>query len=240
MPQLTVIGYPLEFTLSPKIHNIWLNKYKLPCKYLQSSLNDEQFLDFIETKKFADYLGFNVTIPYKEKILKYLDYASQEVIKTGACNTVHIKNGKLYGYNTDYIATRNKLKGIKVNNCLVVGAGGYAKAAIEALCDEIPACNIDLCNRSIKTITNANYIGNINNVAKVYDLIIIAIPRSDTYYQIIEKFQDTKVIDATYAHEDILTKNVLLSGKELLIEQARYAFEIWFNILPEKLDLALL
>lgn len=80
--------------------------------------------------------GLNVTIPYKEVILPYLSFEDESVKEIQACNCILIKEGKLYGYNTDYAAFLNSLKPILKpvhNKALILGSGGAAKAVGYAL-----------------------------------------------------------------------------------------------------------
>ena len=69
--------------------------------------NEEELDDFFEKK---DFNGINVTIPYKNTVIKYLDFISKKAEKIGAVNTIVNKEGKLYGYNTDYYGFFYNLK----------------------------------------------------------------------------------------------------------------------------------
>lgn len=100
------------------------------------SLNKDEFNGFFENKKF-DFV--NVTIPYKEEVKKYLDYISDAAEEIGAVNLVINKDGKLYGYNTDYYGFMNMLKynnvDVEGKNCLILGTGGTSKTVKKALSD---------------------------------------------------------------------------------------------------------
>ena len=94
-------------------------------------------LDLFMQKR--DFCGINVTIPYKEAVIPYLDFISDEAKKIGAVNTVVNKNGKLYGYNTDFyglksLIERNDIE-IKDKTVLILGSGGTSKTA-NAVCKE--------------------------------------------------------------------------------------------------------
>ena len=89
--------------------------------------------------KFKDFLAINVTIPYKETVMPYLDYIDKSAEKIGAVNTIVNKNGKLYGYNTDYpgmMGLINKIGlTIKDKKVLIIGTGGTAKTATAVTSD---------------------------------------------------------------------------------------------------------
>ena len=96
-----LIGKKLGHSFSKEIHEK-IGKYS----YELIELDENEFIDFMEKK---DFKAINVTIPYKEKVMKFLDYISDEAKKIGAVNTIVNKDGKLYGYNTDYYGLKEKL-----------------------------------------------------------------------------------------------------------------------------------
>ena len=126
-----VIGEHLKHSFSPEIHS-QIGDYE----YIIKEIEPENLEAFIKEK---DFLGINVTIPYKEKVIPMLDYVEPSALAIGAVNTVVNKDGKLYGYNTDYsgmkaLAQRIGLE-IKGKKVLVVGTGGTSKTATAVLTD---------------------------------------------------------------------------------------------------------
>ncbi|MBQ8146233.1 MAG: shikimate dehydrogenase [Clostridia bacterium] len=126
-----VIGEHLKHSFSKEIH-AQIGDYQYEIKEIEPN-NLESFI------KERDFLGINVTIPYKEKVIPMLDYVDPSALKIGAVNTVVNRDGKLYGYNTDYsgmkaLAERIGLE-IKGKKVLVVGTGGTSKTATEVLRD---------------------------------------------------------------------------------------------------------
>lgn len=126
-----LIGEKLGHSFSPQIHS-----YLADYEYKLYEMPEEEVGNFV---KNSDVDAFNVTIPYKKTVMQYLDYISPEATRIGAVNTVVRKNGKLYGYNTDYfgiVYTVNKsgidIKGKKV---LILGSGGASVTAKTAMCD---------------------------------------------------------------------------------------------------------
>ncbi len=119
------IGEHLSHSFSKEIHNA-LADYKYELKEL--SVNEVQ--SFIVAKNFK---AINVTIPYKETVIPFLDYISDEAKQIGAVNTIVNKNGKLYGYNTDFFGMKNLILKAKMNfkskTVAILGGGGTAKTA---------------------------------------------------------------------------------------------------------------
>src|SRR5690625_1384000 len=100
--KLGLIGYPIQHSLSPWIHNQFLKKSNLDGQYLIYEINtSKNFNEELKKLKDEKLTGFNVTAPYKEIIIDYLDELDESVKQIGAVNTVLHKDGKWIGYNTD-------------------------------------------------------------------------------------------------------------------------------------------
>ena len=126
-----VIGEHLKHSFSPEIHS-QIGDYD----YIIKEIEPQNLESFIKERAFC---GINVTIPYKEKVIPMLDYVDPAALKIGAVNTVVNRDGKLYGYNTDYSGMKAlvnriglEIKGKKV---LIVGTGGTSKTATAVLND---------------------------------------------------------------------------------------------------------
>jgi shikimate dehydrogenase len=135
-----LIGEKLLHSLSPKIHNTLFKGLNIEGAYKLFEVEREELGKAIDSLKVLKIKGVNVTIPYKQEVMKYLDFISDEAKKIGAVNTIYLKDGKLYGYNTDYFGfgTIIKNNGIEVkdNIAMVLGNGGAAKAVITYLLDK--------------------------------------------------------------------------------------------------------
>ncbi len=135
-----VIGDPISHSLSPKIHNFLLEKYKIDGSYiaLEVKKNDlNKCLNFLIEEGFA---GFNVTIPHKEEIFKICHHLSKTAKLIGAVNTVIItEDKKIFGHNSDAEGFLNNLKNsyadfdLKNKVAFVIGAGGAARAVAYGL-----------------------------------------------------------------------------------------------------------
>jgi len=133
-----LIGHPLSHSFSKKYFNGFFTDNNLPYSYQNYDIKD--LLKFPEILENDRLYGLNVTIPYKEKIIDYLNKTELHAEKIGAVNTILInRTGKSFttiGYNTDYYAFQisvSKLLHKKIKNALVLGSGGASKAIIYAL-----------------------------------------------------------------------------------------------------------
>ena len=105
-----LLGEKLGHSLSPEIHKMILKKHNLEGEYKIFEVPKGGISNFINEVKLLRVKGFNVTIPYKQSIMKYLDFISDEAKRIGAVNTVLLKENKLYVYNTDYFGIEVMLK----------------------------------------------------------------------------------------------------------------------------------
>ncbi len=136
--RLYLIGYPLEHTLSPQLQNVYFAKVKLPLTFEAREIAPGCFTSEIK-EMFGedDFLGANVTIPYKQRVVEYLDSLEGDAAELAVVNTVVRRaDGRLVGHNTDAEGFANALRcsGYEtVRNALVFGTGGAALAVICAL-----------------------------------------------------------------------------------------------------------
>ena len=137
MKHYALIGQKLGHSYSKVIHEYLFNNNGIDADYALIEVEEENIKDIIEMLRDGRLDGINVTIPYKEKIIPYLDCLDENAKSIGACNTVKVENGKLIGYNTDYLGFIQGLKyqGIKVvrKKVFVLGSGGASKAVCHAL-----------------------------------------------------------------------------------------------------------
>ena len=139
MIKLGIIGYPLEHSLSPAMHNAALKEIGIEGSYVPLETYPQNLAEKICFLKENGFRGFNVTIPHKIAVMQYLDTIDDFAKVVGAVNTVVIdKDKKLYGYNTDVYgfvqAIPTVLKeNIKNKKAAVIGSGGAARAVLTGL-----------------------------------------------------------------------------------------------------------
>jgi len=142
-----VIGNPIGHSLSPRLQNTGFLARGIDAVYLPFLVRDLK--DFCNSIAALRMKGFSVTLPHKETVLRYLDDCDELAASMGAVNTVSVRaNGRLFGYNTDYVGVlralerRMPLRGSRV---LIFGAGGVARAVAFALCRA--GASVGICAR---------------------------------------------------------------------------------------------
>lgn len=259
MFQLGLVGYPVKHSLSPWIHEQFLKVTQLTGMYNLYEINPikQTFKKEIEQiKERTD--GFNVTLPYKQSIIPFLDILDETAQQSGAVNTVVRQHGKWIGFNTDGIGYVRSLKieyphlfssnDIKV---LIIGAGGASRGIYYALINE-GFSSIDITNRTIEKAmhivedscaeTNIYCLEQIQKVLDTYDLIIQTTsvgmkPNEHEFILPVNKLKGGAVV-SDIVYQPIFTsflqqakaKGALIHyGHTMLLYQALYAFEIWTN-----------
>jgi shikimate dehydrogenase len=133
-----IIGWPVEHSRSPLIHNYWLKTYGIAGEYRREAVPPDEFEAFVQSLAARDYVGANVTVPHKEKALAY-SLPDEQARAVGAANTLWIAGGFLHATNTDVEGFLNNLDACApqwdrgLDNAVVVGAGGAAHAVVYAL-----------------------------------------------------------------------------------------------------------
>ncbi|WP_370931446.1 shikimate dehydrogenase [Bartonella sp. DGB1] len=259
--QLFLIGTPIKHSLSPLIHNYWLKKYNINASYTAINVKEQEFLNFTNNFKNNFFAG-NITSPYKEKIIDFLDFFDPLVQEINVCNCVKIFNNKVYGYNTDifgFSAAIKKQKKIFNNKiALIIGAGGAARAIIYALYT-LGFSKLYIVNRSENKIyllqqLFKHKINIINwnqtiNIEADLDLVVnttsVGLANNDNNYskffslEMKQLKKDCLIVDLNYNPslplflQEAKKYNLpILNGLDMLIYQAQESFLQWFGIKP--------
>jgi len=236
MKKYGCIGKKLTHSFSKEIHARFYDY-----EYELIELSEEEVKPFLEKR---DFEAVNVTIPYKETVISYLDFVSDVAKKIGAVNTIVNKDGKLYGYNTDYYGMKSLItkNGIDLKNkkVLILGTGGTSKTA-NALSKDLGASKVITVSRSKKenSITYKEAITLYNDAN-----VIINTTPSGMYpdcnsmpIDISVFFSLEGVIDAVY---NPLNTNLVLEAQKrgiksegglyMLVMQAAFAVEKFLDI----------
>jgi shikimate dehydrogenase len=146
-----LIGKPVSHSLSPLMHNYAFKKTGLNIIYIAFNVNIISLKQAIEGLKALQFIGANVTLPYKSEIINYIDEIDETAKKIGAVNTIYNVNNKLIGYNTDSLAAidliKEKIGNLEAKKILLIGAGGVAKAISYILVKN--NADISIFNRTI-------------------------------------------------------------------------------------------
>lgn len=251
--QLKLIGFPIQHSLSPWIHQSFLERTGIEGAYtLHEIAPEDSFSEQIESLRASDIDGFNVTVPYKQKIIPFLDQLDITAELMGAVNTVVVEDGKWIGYNTDGTGYVQALLGKypelaekKHASILLLGAGGAARGIFHGLLRE-GYNKVTLANRTtakgqaITEGTQASVItlDRAEESVGEYDVVIqTSSVGMNTEKQIIDLqnlTEGTIVSDIVYQPlETNFLKQAaekggrLHYGHTMLLYQAQKAFEIW-------------
>lgn len=128
-----LIGNPIEHTVSPVLQNSLFSMMGIDGIYIPIRVPGGKLEEALRGLSACGFSGLNVTIPYKEEILQYLDEISEEAVLLGAANTIRLSDGKLYGYNTDgqgFLRAFREQTGedFEGKTVCIIGAGGTARA----------------------------------------------------------------------------------------------------------------
>ncbi len=142
-PVVAILGYPIHHSKSPRMHGYWLDQAVVFGYYVPLEIRPDNFEDALKNMPKQGFRGANVTIPHKERALEIADYVSERAKRIGAANTLYFDaDGKIHADNTDgYGFITNLKKGApewnaKAGPALVLGAGGAARAILDALITE--------------------------------------------------------------------------------------------------------
>ncbi len=149
-PRCGLLGRSLKHSFSPEIHARIAELTGIDYEYSIFEKEPEDVEDFVRN---GDWIGLNVTIPYKETVMEFCDEIAAEAGEIGAVNTIVRRGGKVIGYNTDYFGFKKSLEeaGAQVGGkaVTVLGSGGASKAVCKALRD-LGAARIDIVSRTGK------------------------------------------------------------------------------------------
>lgn len=172
-PQITghtrlccLLGTPIAHSISPMIHNEAFRMLGLDFVYLCFDTKHADLKTMVQTLREMNVLGFNLTMPDKERILPYLDELSPAAAMIGAVNTVKNENGRLIGHNTDGMGFMQSVKDtgydIRSGEMTLLGAGGAASSiAVQAALDGVPTLHI--INRKGRSWNNAIRLATLIN-----------------------------------------------------------------------------
>jgi 3-dehydroquinate dehydratase/shikimate dehydrogenase len=240
-----VIADPVRHSISPAVHNRAFQSRRLDAVYLPFLVSPAHLRDFFSLAARLPLSGFSVTIPHKQKIIRYLDVVDPLAKRIGAVNTVWRKAGKWRGANTDAAGVTGPLsKTLRLakSSVLIVGNGGAARGAAFALSDAgakiaLVGRNADRV-RALSKACNAEPLGREQLAGRHFDAVVHATPLG-MFPNLNECFFNGHipgevVFDMVYNPlETVLVRHAreqgrtVIPGIEMFVEQAVRQFEIW-------------
>lgn len=254
-----VLGWPVSHSRSPRLHGHWLQRYGIDGAYVPLAVKPEDFPRALRALTLLNFVGCNVTLPHKEAALAACDEVDETALKIGAVNTVVVQDGRLIGSNSDAFGFLENLRDsaagwrAKAGPALVLGAGGAARAVIQALLSE-GAPEILLANRSpdrahdlakhfgakVKVIdwakrveaqSEASLLVNSTSLGMTgqpaLELSLDRLPASAVVTDLVYSPLETPLLKAARARG---LRSV--DGLGMLLHQARPGFEAWFGQSP--------
>ena len=262
-PLAGVMGWPISHSLSPTLHGYWLREHRILGDYLLLAVPPDELEVAIRGLPSQGYKGVNLTVPHKEKALKFCDELDEPAQRIGAVNMVTVtESGKLAGRNTDGIGFLENLKfGSKWRPgdgpAVVLGAGGAARAIVASLIEAgVPA--ISICNRTQSRsevladsfgekctpkhwVDRGVVLAEAGLLVNTTSLGMTGQPPLEIELSALPS--DAVVNDIVYAPLETrllaaahARGNPTVDGLGMLLYQARPAFKTWFGVMPEVSD----
>ncbi len=252
-----VLGFPVKHSLSPAMHNAAFKDLNINAEYRLFEVKPQELSLFLSSLRQKNIAGLNVTIPYKEKVIPYLNSISRDAGLIGAVNTIKVTPTGLDGFNTDSEGFLKHLTSVLGFNpqgkiIAIIGAGGASRAISFCLIKTRPGrlsiydldkARLSALVKSLKDnfknveIRQASSVGELG--IKNCDLLINATP-------VGMKLADPCLVNATSMHENLLVYDLIYKPKEtkllklarennaktsnglgMLLYQGILSFEIW-------------
>lgn len=256
-----VVGYPINHTLSPRLHSYWLKKYNINGTYEAIEKSPEEIEDFITHLSSYGFAGLNITLPYKEIAAKFVNILDENANRLGAINTIYMdSDGILHGVNTDGFGfIENLISNVPTwkpsdGPAVVLGAGGAAKAVVASLLDR-GLDQVFVANRTQKKakalkekIGGSIYVINWDERSKILKDVALIInttslgmigqPPLNIDLNLLPK----KAIVYDIVYSPMLTpllksgqkrSHKIVGGIGMLLHQARPGFQKWFGRDPK-------
>ena len=253
MKKHIIIGKPIKHSLSPKIHNYWFKKNNIDAFYEKISPQQNELENIIKKIKTGEIHGMNITVPYKERVIPFLEDQSDLSRQTKSVNTIFNKQGKIYGDNTDVYGFEKSITNEKINlqnkSVLIFGAGGVVPSIILAL-NNLKTKKIFISNRTLEKaeivkekfkniqilewgiiencdiFINATSIG-LNNNDK-FNFNFSQISEKKIFYDVIYNPSKTN-----FLQEAEKQGHRIINGQDMFLYQAQKAFFLWHNLSPK-------
>ena len=248
-----IIGNPVEHSLSPKIHNFWFNENNINATYKKEKISESKLENLVKKIKEGDINGGNVTVPFKQKIIPFLDKLSNLAKKTQSVNTLYKKEDLIIGDNTDVYGFSQSIlnHNISLKNkvALIIGAGGVVPSVITAL-EDLSIRKIYIKNRTRERLLKLKEI--FTNISPlewdqeidcniVINATSLGLKPDDKIDLNFDNLKDEIIFYDTIYNPPMTNflKNakekghIIINGKLMLLLQAQKAFEIWTGIKPK-------
>ncbi len=258
--KFSIIGNPLNHSLSPVLHEYWFRKYNIKAEYLLSEIKESEIGVVLDKIKNDEISGINITLPYKKKVIPFLHKIVNDAKLTGSVNTIFKdeennligENSDVYGLQAGYLnkIVDNEKRGKKA---LVLGAGGVAPSVIVSL----KKSKIDRIYLSNRTYEKSLFLKKqfpflqiikwpeLESKTGDFDIIVnatsLGLKNSQDFNFLFENYKkDLIFIDTIYNPKEtkmikhLKSKNIkTYNGLDMFIYQGQKSFYFWHKINPE-------
>ena len=252
MKKYFVIGNPIDHSLSPKLQNWWLKENNIDATYDKIKLEVHEIKNFIQEIKEQRIAGCNVTVPFKQSVIPFLDKLSPEAEQTQSVNTITFDNGYLVGHNTDIAGFDTAIKKlnftVKGKKVLILGAGGVVPSIILAL-KNMHVQEITISNRTKEKAENLRVLfndlkildwGDLSDFHMVINATSLGLNNETINLDFSRLGHDKLFYDVIYnPHETHFLKigkqlgHKIENGKTMFVYQALEAFKLWHKVEPK-------
>ncbi len=252
MKKYLVIGNPISHSLSPKLHNFWLKQNNIDAIYDKIKLEEDGIKEIINDIREQKIAGCNVTVPFKKKVIPFLDRLSFEAEKTQSVNTIMFEKGNLIGHNTDITGFDKAIKTLNFNmkdkRILILGAGGVVPSIVFAL-KKMDVLEITATNRTKQKAENLKILfknlkvlewGNLTDFDVVINATSLGLNNEKLNLDFSTVGKDKLFYDVIYnpAETNFLKEgrelgNLTENGGTMFVYQAAEAFKLWHGTEPE-------
>ena len=253
-----IIGKPIAHSLSPILHNYWYEKYGINAKYSLLDVKESNLEEIIKKIKNKELDGINVTLPYKQKIIKFIDRLVNDGEHTNSVNTIFLDDtNNIIGENTDVFGLQaaylKEIINVENKRALIIGAGGVSPSVIFSL-QKSKIKNISIINRTLKKSLflkkKFSYLKILewqflqDEIAN-FDIIInatsLGLKNNDDFDFNFQNFKENLIyIDTVYNPLETKTLKFLkenniktFNGLDMFIYQGQKSFYLWNKINPE-------
>ena len=255
-----IIGNPLSHSLSPLLHNFWFKRHNIKANYSLIEIKEDQIEEIVNKIKKEELQGINVTVPYKQAVIPFLDLIINDAKETSSVNTIYLNSEKkivgentdVYGFDSSFIEKLND-NDLLEKNILILGAGGVTPSIIYSLKKK----KIEKVYISNRTVEKAQSIKakfpfieiilweNINDISIDMDVIInttsLGMKNGNDFKQEIRKIKP-KLIYYDVIYNPLETKLIkkfkekkirTFNGLDMFLYQGQKSFYLWNKINPE-------
>ena len=255
-----IIGKPLSHSLSPILHNFWFEKHNIKAKYSLIKIEVDQIGKVIDKIKKKELQGINVTTPYKQAVIPFLDLIINDARETSSVNTIYLNNeNRIVGENTDVYGfdysfiKKLKDKDLLEKNILILGAGGVTPSIVYSLVKK-NIKKIFLSNRTtekaenikkkfpfVEVISWESVDAKFQEMDVIINATSLGMKNGGDFKYLIKKFKP-ELIYYDVIYNPLETKMLsnfkekkvrTFNGLEMFLHQGQRSFYLWNKIKPE-------